>query len=88
MNVQMERMRPSEPLGFTERPSVEEWVLAALQSRGTQTLDQLGASLPETNWAQLFLAVDRLSRAGLVSLRPADRGDYEVALNPTHLTAA
>ena len=27
-------------------PSVEEWVLGTLRERGPQTLDQLGASLP------------------------------------------
>ena len=62
-------------------PSVEEWVLAQLTERGAQSLDQLGGSLPEMNWAQLFLAVDRLSRCGLVSLRPARQGDYLVSMN-------
>jgi hypothetical protein len=64
-----------------ERPSLDEWVIAVLQQRGTQTLDQLGKLLPEANWAQLFLAIDRLSRSGKISLWSPGFGDYLITVN-------
>lgn len=64
-----------------ERPSIEEWVLGVLRERGTQTLDQLGGLLPEVNWAQLFLAIDRLSRSGKISMRNIGPGDYFLSIN-------
>jgi hypothetical protein len=66
-----------------EKPSIDEWVLGALQQHGTQTLDQMGTLLPETNWAQLFLAVDRLSRSGKISLWSPGFGDYLITVNRT-----
>jgi hypothetical protein len=64
-------------------PSVEEWVLGTLQEGGPQTLDQLAESLPEANWAQLLLAIDRLSRHGDISMRSHPPGDYLIALQPS-----
>jgi hypothetical protein len=64
-------------------PSVEEWLLATLRERGPQTLDQLGKSLPEANWAQLLLAIDRSSRRGDISMQIHAQGDYLVALKPS-----
>jgi hypothetical protein len=64
-------------------PSVEEWLLGTLRERGPQTLDQLGKSLPEANWAQLLLAIDRLSRRKEISMRSHPPGDYLIALKPS-----
>jgi len=69
-------------------PSVEEWVLGTLQERGPQTLDQFGASLPQANWAQLLLAIDRLTRQGEISMRIHGHGDYLIALTPSVPTGA
>jgi hypothetical protein len=63
-----------------ERPSIEEWVIATIRERGPHTLDQLGALLPQANWSQLLLAVDRLSRHGDISVRMHSRGDYLIAV--------
>jgi hypothetical protein len=71
-----------------EKPSIDEWILGALQQHGTQTLDQMGKLLPEMNWAQLFLAIDRLSRAGKISLWLPGFGDYLITLNGTQPPAA
>ena len=73
--------------GVIHGPSIEEWVLGTLRERGPQTLDQLGEGLPEANWSQLLLAIDRLSRHGDVSMRIHARGDYLIALKP-HAPAA
>jgi hypothetical protein len=64
-----------------ERPSVDEWIVEVLRERGAQTLDHLGGSLPGVNWAQFFLAIDRLSRTGKITLWPPKNGDYLVSLN-------
>ena len=72
--------RRSNPTAMQERPSVDEWVIGLLQERGAQTLDQLADSVPGVNWAQFFLAVDRLSRSGQILLWHREWGDYLVSL--------
>ncbi|WP_447979576.1 hypothetical protein [Candidatus Nitrospira bockiana] len=62
-------------------PSLDEWVIGVLRQQGTQTLDQLGKLLPEANWAQLFLAIDRLSRSGSITLWSPGFGDYLISVN-------
>jgi hypothetical protein len=59
-----------------ERSSVEEWLLRVLMEQGERSLDELEQSLPETNWAQFFLAIDKLSRSGRICLRRAKDGNY------------
>lgn len=71
-----------------EKPSIDEWVLAALQQHGTQSLDQMSKLLPEVNWAQLFLAIDRLSRSGKISLWSPGFGDYLITANKRQRSAA
>ena len=61
-----------------ECPSIDEWILSALTVQEEQTLDALGRRLPEVNWAQFFLAIDRLSRTGKIALWPLQHGDYRV----------
>jgi hypothetical protein len=72
--------RDVDRAAMVEMPSVDEWILATLQERGAQPLDRLAASLPEVNWAQFFLAIDRLSRGGKISLWRPSRADYVVSL--------
>jgi hypothetical protein len=43
-------------------------------------MDQLANALPVTNWAQFFLALDRLTRNGDVRLWPPQQGSYLVSL--------
>ena len=47
---------------------------------GSLTLDALAVSIPSPTWAQLFLAVDTLSRSGAITLRSIGRGEYLVSL--------
>lgn len=60
--------------------STEERVLEALRARGPQTLEALAYSLSDASWSQVFLAIDRLSRAGMISLQPVRRCEYRVSL--------
>ncbi len=71
---------PDDEMDSAKQPGRHEWLLAILERNGPQTLDDLGASVPSASWAQLFLAVDRLSRAGAITLRVIGRGEYLVSL--------
>jgi hypothetical protein len=64
----------------TERGvSTEEVLLGLLRNGGVRTLDDL-AETSGLDWAQVFLAIDRLSRSGDVSLRRAGRLQYQVSM--------
>lgn len=65
-------------------PGVEQQLLDALKMKGAQTMEQLASLQPTVSWAQVFLAVDRLSRSGLVFLRRDGGCRYCVSLNRTH----
>ena len=65
-----------------ESRSMDEWILDALQTDGTQTLDCLSHAWPADGWAPLFLAIDRLSRAGKITIWPPKNGDYLVSVTP------
>jgi hypothetical protein len=71
----------ADPVVVRERASVDEYILGLLRRKGAQTLDHLGQSLPNVNWARLFLAIDRLSRAGQIAIAPPQDGDYLVSLS-------
>lgn len=67
----------------TDRESgspVEQRLLAALKAKGAQTIEQLASLQPTVSWAQVFLAIDRMSRAGLVFLRRDGGCRYCVSL--------
>jgi hypothetical protein len=63
-----------------KKPERQAWLQEILERTGPQTLDALGASIPSASWAQLFLAVDGLSRSGAITLRSIGRGTYLVSL--------
>jgi hypothetical protein len=68
---------------FVRQPSLAEWLMGTLQEAGPQTLDELGQRLPHTNWAQLLLAVDHLSRNGHISMNLIDQGNYLLSRSQT-----
>lgn len=62
---------------------VEQRLLDTLKMKGAQTIEQLASLQPTVSWAQVFLAIDRLSRARLVFLRRDGGCRYCVSLNRT-----
>lgn len=62
---------------------VEQRLLDALTVKGAQTMEQLASLQPTVSWAQVFLAIDRLSRSGLVFLRRDGGCRYCVSLKRT-----
>lgn len=59
----------------------DEVVLITLQTKGPQTMEAL-ASVTGLEWEQVFLALDRLSRSGSVSLQYVRPCEYRVSINP------
>jgi hypothetical protein len=59
--------------------SIEEWMLDVLRAKGPQLLNELAGCLPETTWAQLLLAIDRLGRVGKITLLQTAHGDYVIS---------
>jgi hypothetical protein len=65
-----------------ESRPIDERILDSLRINGTQTLDRLSHAWPTEGWAPLFLAIDRLSRAGKITIWPPKNGDYLVSVTP------
>jgi hypothetical protein len=64
------------------RDETDERILDFLRRHGTHSLDELSVVLPEVGWSRVFLAIDRLSREGKVTIGPPQRGDYQVSASP------
>jgi hypothetical protein len=54
-------------------------MLQFLKKKGAQNMDDL-TTLTGIGWSQVFLAVDRLSRIGRVSLTPVRPCGYRVSI--------
>jgi hypothetical protein len=71
------------PPHVVDKPSLDEWILGALNRRRSQTVDQLATCLGDVNWSEFFLAIDRLTKSGSVLIWPSPVGDAVLALNLT-----
>lgn len=60
-------------------PSVDRKVLLLLKRNGAQTIGGL-TTLVGIEWGQVYVAVDRLSREGKVSLAPVYPNEYRVSV--------
>ena len=54
---------------------IEEAIVETLQRSGPCCLDEIVTYLPNFSWGEVFLAVDRMSRDGRVSLRQLGYSD-------------
>ena len=63
-----------------DRPSMDEWLLSVIAAQKEQTLETLTQQVPQTNWVQVLLAIDRLSRSGQTAVWPIDHGDHRSTL--------
>ena len=59
--------------------SVDRKVLLLLRRNGAQTIGSL-TTLAGVEWGQVYVAVDRLSREGKVSLAPVYPNEYRVSV--------
>ena len=62
--------------------ALESAIRQELARVGICTLEELNERLPYSSWKQVFSAVDRLSRAGTVTLQRPDSSDYILSLAP------
>lgn len=68
--------------------SLDSAIHHVLARTGTCTIDVLIGRLPSYSWNQVFSAVDRLNRAGTVTLQRQDSPEYLLALAPRRSVAA
>lgn len=61
-------------------PSIESVICHEVTSLVSCTLDELVQRLPTYSWAQVFEAVDRLSRQGALRLSRVSRFDYVLSV--------
>jgi hypothetical protein len=62
-------LHTTSPIDTRDRVLPEQLILDRLREDRRITVEAVGALVPELSWAQLFLAIDRLSRRGSVELR-------------------
>lgn len=62
-------LHTASPADTCDRVLPEQLILERLREGRRITVEAVGALVPELSWAQLFLAIDRLSRLGSVELR-------------------
>jgi hypothetical protein len=60
--------------------TADEVVLERLQRTGSCCFDDLITSLPQLSWGEVFVAVDRMSRDGRLSLRQLGYSTYQITL--------
>lgn len=64
--------------------SLEAAIRRELGRGGPCTLEELNERLPYYSWNQVFAAIDRLNREGIVTVQRPDSLDYTLSLAPTH----
>jgi len=63
----------------TNASAQEEAVIELLQRIGPCSMDEIIMQLPNFSWAEVFVAVGRLSKEGRVSLRRQGYSTYQIA---------
>lgn len=63
----------------TTPQAVDRRMLTVLQRKGAQSMDTL-SKLTGISWGQIFMAVDRLSRVGKITLTPVRPGEYRISI--------
>jgi hypothetical protein len=56
----------------------EEFIIDMLQRTGPCCLDDLVRYLPNLSWGEVFVAIDRMSRDGRLSLRQLGYSTYQI----------
>jgi hypothetical protein len=64
----------------TNVPSIDFVICHEVTSLVSCTLDELAQRVPAYSWAQVFAAVDRLSRQGTLTLRRANRFGFVLSV--------
>ena len=59
---------------------LEEAIIEKLRQGGPCCLDDVVTDLPDFSWGEIFLAVDRMSRNGRLSLLQLGYSTYQITL--------
>ena len=60
---------------------IDQEVLEVIVRSPGSMLDDIALQCPDLTWNQIFIAIDRLSREGMLTLTPTGRGLYTVHLS-------
>ena len=60
---------------------IDHEVLEVIVRSPGSMLDDIALQCPDLTWNQIFIAIDRLSREGMLKLTPKGRGLYAVHLS-------
>ena len=66
---------------MTQEITVEDQVIDVLHHLGTCDIEEVMRQCPGLTWNQVFLAVDRLSRRGVIRLVLKSRGAYSLVFS-------
>ncbi len=61
---------------------IESVISHELQRSGACTFEEFARALPDYSWSQVFLAVDQLSRVGVLQLKRQGRFNYLISAAP------
>ncbi len=67
---------------------MDDRILEVIMRSPDRLLDEVALEFPDLTWNQVFIAIDRLSRQGTLSLTPKGRGLYTVRLSNQALDQA
>ncbi|MCX5723224.1 MAG: hypothetical protein NTX84_01650 [Nitrospirae bacterium] len=73
---------------MAQRYSLESAIQQQLARIGTCSLEELAVLLPGYSWAQVFSAVDRLTREGTIALKHPAPFRYLLSLAPQRSAGA
>jgi hypothetical protein len=65
---------------FYPMTPIEQAIVEKLRENGPCCLDDVVTSLPNSSWGEIFLAVDRMSRNGRLSLLQIGYSTYQITL--------
>ena len=76
----MHANRPKQP------SPIESVIFEELHRTGACTFEELVSALPDYSWSQVFLAVDQLSRDGMLRLKRQNQFDYLISITVQEFT--
>jgi hypothetical protein len=65
---------------------VADRVMNVLEGRGPRTFEDLFLDLPDLNWLQLSVVLEKLVRDGDIAIWQTEDGDYRISAQSSQLT--
>ena len=71
---------------MSSQDGVDHRVLEVIVRAPGSMLDDIVLECPDLTWNQVFVAIDHLSREGVIMMAPKGRGQYAITFPITHDT--